>query len=64
MGDKDLLQLFSESEDRFVEIVRVDSLQIPLSVKLYLSNRIRNAMVGIDRPTAERVVEALKIVGM
>jgi len=61
----DLIRLASTDEETFLRIVRTDSRMIPCSVRLFLADRIRNALVGItDKRSASVIEAALREVGI
>lgn len=60
-----LIRLASVDEEAFLEVVRNDSVRIPVSVKLFPGDRIRNALTGMENDErAMRIVEALDELGI
>lgn len=54
----DLIRLSCTNEDAFIAQVRTDSKKIPPSVRLFLADQIRNALMGIDDVESSRVIQS------
>lgn len=60
-----LVRLSCAGEETFLEMVRADSGRIPESVRLFLGDRIRDALMGLeDEERARAIEEALSEVGI
>jgi len=61
----DLVRLACVDEESFLDVVRMDSERIPCSVRLFLADRIRNALVDMKDEESARVIETtLREVGI
>lgn len=60
-----MLHLASRKEAVFLALVSAESKKIPLSVRMFLADQIRNALMGMeDTERAEIIVRALDTVGI
>jgi hypothetical protein len=60
-----MLHLASRKEAAFLALVSAESKKIPLSVRMFLADQIRNALMGMeDTERAEIIVRALDTVGI
>jgi len=62
---KDMIHLACTSEVAFLDLVRAESEKIPLSVRIFLADRIRNALMCMgDNEHAGVIENALEVVGI
>jgi len=60
-----MLHLASRKEAAFLALVSAESEKIPLSVRMFLADQIRNALTGMeDTERVEIIVRALDTVGI
>ena len=60
-----MLHLASRKEAAFLALVSAESKKIPLSVRMFLADQIRNALMGMeDTERAEVIERALDVVGI
>ena len=61
----DMLHLACNEEAAFLSLVKTESAKIPLSVRMFLADRIRNALMGMEDEERVKVIEnALDAVGI
>lgn len=61
----DMLHLACNEEAAFLSLVKAESAKIPLSVKMFLADRIRNALMGMEDDERVKDIEnALDAVGI
>ncbi|MBI5327024.1 MAG: hypothetical protein HZB80_01860 [Deltaproteobacteria bacterium] len=61
---KELLEIACKNEGKFIEIVRRESSNIPLPVRMFIADKIRNAVMGMDEKRSRTITEALATVGI
>lgn len=62
---EELIHLACHHEEAYLELVRKDSEKIPLSVKMFLGDKVRNTLMGMrDQERANRITAALSEVGI
>lgn len=60
-----LLKIVTRSPDEFLKIVKRDSGNIPMSIRMFLGDAIRNALCVPDKTElTNRISSALKEVGI
>lgn len=65
MGFLDLLKLSIGNPEVYMEIVKKDSQDIPMSIRMFLGDAIRNAMCVSDKQKmTNRINSALREVGI
>jgi len=61
----DMLHLACNEEAAFLSLVKTESAKIPLSVRMFLADRIRNALMGLEDDERVKDIEnALDAVGI
>ena len=61
----DMLHLACNEEAAFLSLVKSESSKIPLSVRMFLADRIRNALMGMEDEERIKVIkDALDAVGI
>ncbi len=61
----DMLHLACKEEAAFLSLVKTESAKIPLSVRMFLADRIRNAHMGMeDEERVKDIENALDAVGI
>jgi len=61
----ELLALSTTDKERFLKLVRKEKDNIPMSVRLFLSDKIRNILAGMeDREKAKKIAKVLSEVGI
>lgn len=61
----DMLHLACNEEAAFLSLVKAESAKIPLSVRMFLADRIRNALMGMeDEERVKDIENALNAVGI
>lgn len=62
---KDMLNFACKEEAAFLSLVKAESSKIPLSVRMFLADRIRNALMGMEDEERVKVIkDALEAVGI
>lgn len=64
MGYDELLHLACKDEKAFLKLVEEESVAIPASVKMFLADQIRNALMGEKSQKAKIIEKALSVVGI
>lgn len=65
MGYDELLRLACNDEQAFLKVVQEESVAIPASVKMFLADQIRNALMGEKKSQKAKIIEkALAVVGI
>lgn len=64
--NNELVELAVKDEERFMKKVKEESMTIPASVRIFLADAIRNALVGLenDHHARVKILDALKVVGI
>lgn len=61
----DMLHLACKEEVAFLSLVKTESAKIPLSVRMFLADRVRNALMGLEDDERVKDIEnALDAVGI
>ncbi|MBI5327346.1 MAG: hypothetical protein HZB80_03495 [Deltaproteobacteria bacterium] len=62
----DLIELASRNEKAFIQLVKKESTVMPASVRLFLADKIRNAITGLEKNHNARVkiLNALETIGI
>lgn len=61
----DMLHIACKEEAAFLSLVKTESAKIPLSVRMFLADRIRNALMGMEDDERVKDIEnALDAVGI
>ncbi|MBI5682870.1 MAG: hypothetical protein HZC45_06880 [Deltaproteobacteria bacterium] len=61
-----LLEIATRDENAFLQIVKEESMEIPGSVRMFLTDKIRNAVSVLEdnNRTRLKILNALEIVGL
>lgn len=61
----DMLHMACNEEAAFLSLVKAESAKIPISVRIFLADRIRNALMGMEDDERVKVIDdALDAVGI